>query len=138
MQRALALRRELAARADMRTLYSSYARILFGARYMREHPQRVTAWTDALTALPPERQVSVKRIDMTLAHDTRARLAGVQQPSFVVCGSADSCARLPHSRELARLLPDAQFAVLPGGGHFLHIEQDEPFFETVRAFIDRN
>jgi len=74
----------------------------------------------------------------SVAHDTRARLGDIQQPTFVVCGSIDSCTPVGHSEELARLIPHAELVVLPDGGHFIHTEQDESFFETVRAFVDRN
>ena len=138
MQREFALRRKLMVEADMQTVYDCYALFLFGARYARENPERVKAWIDRVASLPPDRDVSVKRIDMIMAHDTRARLGGIEQPSFVVCGSIDSCTPLGHSEELARLIPRAPLAVLPEGGHFIHTEQEEKFFETVRAFVDRN
>ena len=138
MRRELALRRKLVVESDPLTVYSCYALFLFGSRYARANPDRVQAWVDRVAALPMEREVSAKRIDMILAHDTRARVSSVQQPSLVICGELDTCATLPHSEELAQLIPGAELSVMPGGGHFIHTEQPDEFYRRVRSFLARH
>lgn len=138
MQREFALRRKLTVESDPQTVYSCYALFLFGARFSRDNPAKVQAWVDHVASLPMEREVSAKRIDMIMAHDTRARLGGVQPPTLVICGELDACATLPHSEELARLIPGAELSVVAGGGHFIHTEQPEEFFRRVRSFLDRH
>jgi aminoacrylate hydrolase len=137
-QREFALRRKLVLESDPQTVYSCYALFLFGPRYARDNPDRVQAWVDRVAALPMEREVSTKRIDMILAHDARARLSKVQQPSLVICGELDACVPLPHSEELAQLIPGAELSVVPGGGHFIHTEQPDEFYRRVRSFLDRH
>jgi len=138
MQREFALRRKLVTESDPQTVYSCYALFLFGARFSRENPAKVQAWVDHVASLPLEREISAKRIDMIMAHDARGRLGGGEQPTLVVCGELDSCATLPHSEELARLIPGAELSVVPGGGHFIHTEQPEEFYRRVRSFLDRH
>ena len=138
MKREFALRRKLMAEADMETVYSCYALFLFSPRYSRENPEHVETWVRRAASAPAEREIALKRIDMIMAHDTRGRLGDIQQPTLVVCGDADVCTPVPHSEELARSVPGSKLAVLPGGGHFIHVEQEERFFETVREFIDKN
>lgn len=138
MKREFELRRRLMAETDMVTAFSAYALFLFSPRFARENPKAVDAWVARATSAPEKREIALQRIDMIAAHDTRARLGELKHPTLVVCGDADFCTPLPHSEELARLIPDAKLDVLSGGGHFIHAEQEERFFETVRAFLARH
>jgi pimeloyl-ACP methyl ester carboxylesterase len=49
----------------------------------------------------------------------------------------DFCTPPQLSDELARGIPDAKRVRLTGG-HLIHDEDEEQFFEAVRGFIDRN
>jgi aminoacrylate hydrolase len=138
MQRQFALRRNLAAAGDMQPAYSCAALFLFSPRYASEHPKRVAAWIDRLAALPPETEIAIKRVDMIMAHDAFARLGQIRQPVLVVCGSDDFCTPLYLSEEIAGAIPGAELKVLPGAGHFVYIEQEQRFFDTVRAFVGRH
>jgi pimeloyl-ACP methyl ester carboxylesterase len=42
------------------------------------------------------------------------------------------------SEEIAHAIPGAELTVLPGAGHFVYIEQEQRFFDTVRAFVGRH
>jgi len=135
MRRQFALRRRLVAQGDMQTAYSCAALFLFSPRYASEHPQRVTAWVDRAAALPGEPEIAVKRIDMIMAHDALARLGEIRKPVLVICGSDDFCTPPHLSEDIAAAIPGAELKVLPGAGHFVYIEQEQRFFETVRAFV---
>jgi aminoacrylate hydrolase len=137
MRRQFALRRQLTADSDMRTAYGCAALFLFSPRYASENPQRVAAWIDRLAALPPERGIAVKRIDMIMAHDAHARLGSIRRPVLVICGEQDICTPAYMSEDIARAIPGAELLMLPGGGHFIYVEQEQRFFDAVRAFIDR-
>jgi aminoacrylate hydrolase len=133
--REFELRRKLMAEADMHTLYTCYALFLFSPRYTREHPERVTAWIDRVAAHPPEREVSLKRIDMIMAHDVLGRLGDIRKPTLVIGGDTDFCTPPHLSEELARGIPGAQ-RVLLSGGHLIHDEDAQGYFDAVRAFLD--
>jgi aminoacrylate hydrolase len=138
MRRQFALRRKLAAEADMRTVYDCAALFLFSPRYASQHPERVAAWIDRVAALPPERDISLQRIDMIMAHDAFARLGDIRRPVLVICGVDDFCTPPHMSEDIARAIPAAELDVLPGAGHFIYVEQERRFFDAVRAFIGRH
>jgi aminoacrylate hydrolase len=138
MRRQFALRRKVAAAGDMQTAFSCAALFLFSPRYASENPQRVAAWVERAAAQPGEPEIAVKRIDMIMAHDALARLGDIRQPVLVVCGSDDFCTPLHMSKEIARAIPGAELKVLPGAGHFVYLEQEHRFFDTVRAFVGRH
>jgi aminoacrylate hydrolase len=138
LRREFALRRELMAEADLRTVYSCYALFLFSPAYATAHPEVVEAWIDRAASRPADRAIALKRIDMIMAHDVLSRLKDIGQPTLVMCGDCDFCTPLFLSEEMARAIPGAALAILPGGGHFIHDEQEERYFETVRDFIARH
>lgn len=138
VRREFAIRRKLMAEADLETAMSAYALFLFSPRYAREHPEAVEAWVKRAASAPADREIALARIDMIMAHDARARLGALAQPALVICGDADFCTPLPNSEELAGLIPGAELAILRGGGHFIHHEMEQLFFDTVRAFLVRH
>jgi aminoacrylate hydrolase len=137
MQRQFALRRKLMAEADAQTIYSCYALFLFAPHYASQHADTVAAWIDRAAAHPPEREIAVTRIDMIMAHDATARLGAIRQPVLCVGGDHDLCTPFYLSQEIAQAVPGAQLEVVPGGGHFIHYEQQDRFFAIIRDFIER-
>jgi aminoacrylate hydrolase len=138
VRREFATRRKLMAEMDLESAMSAYALFLFSPRYAREHPDKVDAWVKRASSGPADREISLARIDMIMAYDERARLGQLVQPTLVICGDHDFCTPLANSEELACLIPGSELAVMPGGGHFIHHEQDAEFFAIVRAFLVRN
>ena len=138
MRRQFALRRKLAAEADMQTAAGCAALFLFSPRYASRNPQIVAAWIERAAAQRAEREIAVARIDMIMAHDALARLPGIRQPTLVVCGDDDFCVPLYLSEEIAQAMNGAELAVVPEAGHFVYLEQEQRFFDTVRAFIGRH
>lgn len=137
VRREFELRRKLMAEADLHTLYSCYALFLFSPTYTRQNPDVVAAWIERLEKIAPERDVSLKRIDMIMAHDVLARLGEIRTPTLVVGGDHDICLPPELSDELARGIPGARRVTL-SGGHMIHDEAPETYFETVKAFIDEH
>ncbi len=138
MRRQFALRRKLVADADLQTVYSCYALFLFASKYASDHPDLVEAWVQRAASQPADRGIAVKRIDMIMAHDALAQLGGIHQPSFVVCGDRDLCTPLYLSEEIASAIPEAKLAILQEGGHFIHDEQPQQYFDAVRGFIEHH
>ncbi|MGD0220830.1 MAG: alpha/beta fold hydrolase [Terriglobia bacterium] len=138
LRREFALRRKLMAEADAHTIYNCYALFLFSPKFASDYPDGVAQWVERAAALPPEREIALKRIDMIMAHDVFARLDSIRQPTLVVCGDRDFCTPPHLSEEIARAVPGAGLVLFPGSGHFIHVEQEERFFETVRTFVDRH
>lgn len=67
-------------------------------------------------------------------HDVAAAAARLHVPTLVLCGERD---RPNHalSRELAALLPDATFALVPGAGHVANLDRPDAFTAALRAFL---
>jgi len=58
-------------------------------------------------------------------------------PALVVHGDADRVVPLPNGELLARLIPGAELAVLPGRGHVVQLETPDEFNRLVEEFLDR-
>ncbi|HEY4220498.1 MAG TPA: hypothetical protein VGO62_04130, partial [Myxococcota bacterium] len=54
--------------------------------------------------------------------------------TLVLAGSEDRIAPLTHAQELARMIPGAQLAVLPGGTHFAALEMPALINEHLERF----
>ena len=78
-----------------------------------------------LTLLPPERA----------EHDALERLQALSVPALIVTGSDDRLTPLAHAEALAKVLPMAQLACLPGAGHLPYLECPELFARTVLEFL---
>lgn len=70
--------------------------------------------------------------------DVRARLASVACPTLVVAGSIDRTVRLADQEALARAIPGARLAVVPGSGHATPHDQPEMFNRLALDFIAAN
>ncbi len=138
MRRQFALRRKLSAEADMQTAAGAAALFLFSPRYASRNPDTVAAWIERASTQRAEREIALARIDMIMAHDALARLPAIRQPTIVICGDSDFCTPLYLSEEIAQAIKGAELVAVPDAGHFVYLEQEQRFFETVRAFIGRH
>jgi len=66
--------------------------------------------------------------------DWREMLHGLPHPTLVIHGAEDLIP-LASSREWASTLPNARLLVIPGAGHFPHLEAPEIFFPAVDQFL---
>jgi proline iminopeptidase len=70
----------------------------------------------------------------SLEWDWRQRVASVQAPTLVIHGQEDLIP-LEASREWANALPHARILVIPGSGHFPHLEAPNVYFPAVERFL---
>jgi len=68
------------------------------------------------------------------AHDTYARLRGLQVPALVIHGSADELLSPINGDLVASLIPGARLELLDGVGHLFFWEEPQRSAELVRAF----
>jgi pimeloyl-ACP methyl ester carboxylesterase len=71
----------------------------------------------------------LRQLDACGRHDACNRLSGIACPVLVLVGEDDCIAPMRYSRQLQKLIPQAQLVVLPGVGHAPPIE-DGPQFNT--------
>ncbi len=69
--------------------------------------------------------------------DIREQLADIAIPTLVVSGSMDVMTPEKYGRYMAEKLPNADFALIEGGGHMLMQEQPQLLINAIRGFMDR-
>ena len=69
--------------------------------------------------------------------DRVSDLPDVVAPALVLVGEADALTPITAAETLARGLPDAELAVVPGAGHLTALERPDEFADAVRGFLAR-
>ncbi|MCA8927566.1 MAG: alpha/beta fold hydrolase [Alphaproteobacteria bacterium] len=59
------------------------------------------------------------------------------EPILFVAGGDSPYIQDSHKAAIARLFPQAEYATIPGAGHWVHADQPQAFFDTVSAFLNR-
>lgn len=67
--------------------------------------------------------------------NTLPELATIRQPVLVLHGERDRVLPVEGSLEIAGLLPEGRFELLPGQGHSVHVENPERFVEIAHRFL---
>ena len=100
---------------------------------------------DALSRRSKETQQAVHRSAQGLAHAARGMLAqdgsqvidglaGLRVPTLIVVGDQDQPFVAP-SEYMAKKIPGARLAVIPGAGHSSNLDQPEAFNRVLREFL---
>lgn len=58
-------------------------------------------------------------------------------PTLFVAGGDSPYIQESHKPAIARLFPNAEYATVPGAGHWVHADQPKAFYEIVSAFLNR-
>ena len=88
----------------------------------------------AAAGAPPD-DVVTGRIDALLAFDRRAGLARIKAPTLVVASENDYVIPSYHAEALARAIPGARLAMIPGGGHANTATRPAEFNRIVLEFL---
>jgi pimeloyl-ACP methyl ester carboxylesterase len=83
------------------------------------------------------REASMRLAFQPYLHSRRLkeRLRFVEAPTLVVWGEQDKILGVEHTREWRMRLPRAEVALIPGAGHFPHVEQPEACLPTLMEFL---
>jgi 3-oxoadipate enol-lactonase len=73
--------------------------------------------------------------DTLAALDLRPELGKVTVPVLVVVGQHDEATPPPMSRELAALLPQARFEIIPGCAHVPQLQSPRLFLDVIADFL---
>lgn len=89
----------------------------------------------AIARFPPP-EVIASRIDAIVTFDRTADLERIGTPTLVLCAKDDAVTPAYFSEELARMIPGAQLALLPEGGHCASETALEAFNRALQTFLD--
>jgi pimeloyl-ACP methyl ester carboxylesterase len=83
----------------------------------------------------PAAGIRAQRRAVLAYEGSQPRLGSVRSPTLIIHGSADRIVPLRYGQELARLIPDADFVVLPGAGHMYLTDATQDADATVLSFL---
>jgi pimeloyl-ACP methyl ester carboxylesterase len=97
----------------------------------RADESRYAAFQEMAVALPAPRETIVQQMQACAAHDTSARLAGLEVPTQVIHGTADRLLTVNNGLQIAELL-SVEPQLLEDVGHMFWWEQPERSAALVR------
>ena len=130
-------RKRILLEGGLRVYAEASALFLFSPQYFRDRYPAVREYCDLGASSASDPALMVKRIDMILNADQKARLGGIRHATLILVGRHDACTPPYFSEELARLIPGAELVVLEGG-HLAYFEDPTGFYDTVAGFIRRH
>ena len=111
------------------------ALFLYPPWWVGAHPDRLAAMEAAMLEHLPHPDIIRSRIAALLAHGPGEALGGVRTPCLVVCADDDHLTPPHLSAEMHRLIPGADLAILPTGGHFNTVTRAAEFNETLVSWL---
>jgi aminoacrylate hydrolase len=82
-------------------------------------------------------EITISRINAILDADLTPYVAGIQVPALVMAVADDILVPKFLTDDVARLVPGAEYTVLPTGGHFYPETRSAEFNEAVERFLAR-
>ena len=77
--------------------------------------------------------VVLAQMQAIMAHDTNARLAGLEMPTLIVHGTEDQLLPVANARLIGSRIPGSELEILDGVGHLFFWERPERSAELVRT-----
>ena len=100
----------------------------------RDAPDAVRARVSASMAALHKHSY-IKAIDGIHAYGRPADLAAIRVPALVVAGEHDKPSTPAYCEEMWRMIPGAEFYIVPAAAHMLNMEQPEYFNARVLEFL---
>lgn len=105
--------------------------------WTRDHAETMAGEQAAMVQGFPPPEVMLSRIGALLKFDRRADLPCIAAPTLVIGARDDMVTPAYYSEELGRLIPGAETAILPKGGHFFPVLAPEEFRRVLLDFLER-
>jgi pimeloyl-ACP methyl ester carboxylesterase len=122
---------------DLRGFYEVNVLWFLTPEYMRRYPRRVTERIDSIVETAPSRAILKEQYRANLEHDSLDRLPGIVAPTLVTVGSFDVAVPPMYAREVAGVIPGAEYVEFEGGGHLHNLEHPEEFNRVTLDFLLR-
>ncbi len=124
----------IAEAAGMPVMMRQQAPWVFGTDFYASQPERLAGFLAEMERTPQPAAGFAAQIGALLSHDCIARLAAITAPALVLASQDDIVIKPALSRALFEALPDAQWALLPGG-HAAFLEDPQAWNRAVIDFI---
>jgi 3-oxoadipate enol-lactonase len=98
----------------------------------RADESRYAAFEEMAESVPVPQETVQLQMQALVAHDTNARLPGLELPALVVHGTVDRVLPFVNGAQIAALMPNAQLERLEDVGHMFWWEQPERSAELIR------
>lgn len=122
--------RSLAASSDLRVMAEARVDVLLA---QPSDPAVRTEVVETMARIDPAAyRVGAEAVWLA---DQRDRTGDIRVPTLVLCGTEDKVTPPALSRELAHLIPGAQYEPIEGAGHLSNLERPEEFNTLVGAFV---
>ncbi len=115
--------------------------LLFGmSEQFYESPDRVEYSKQLMRANPHPQSIEAfqRQIDASGRHEARDRLGSISVPTHVIGAEHDTLVPVWKSKEIADLIPGADYSVMPGAPHALNMERAEEFNAMVLGWLRAN
>jgi len=112
--------------------------LLFGmSEQFYADPERVAYSKQLVRANPHPQTVEAfqRQVEASARHDVRDRLAEISVPTHVIGAEHDTLVPVWKSKEIAELIPGADYSVMPGAPHALNMERAQEFNEMVLGWL---
>ncbi|MEA2467057.1 MAG: hypothetical protein QOJ57_1183 [Thermoleophilaceae bacterium] len=110
---------------------------LFSDEFRRERPDRVRELLAYFAKHRAPPYGALAHLMASVYHDTTSRLHLIEAPTLVMHGEEDAMAPIANARLIARRIPDAELAVVPGAGHAYGLERPEASRDLLFDWLDR-
>lgn len=137
-RRAMSFRREVIERIGFAEQFRLAVLFVFSPRAFRTIPDFIAGLERRIAENPPDREAYLAQLDYCLSHDSTARLGEVRAPTLVLTGSEDFLTSRFQGRQLAQLIPRAEYREIPEASHGFVWEEPELFASLVTEFVERS
>jgi pimeloyl-ACP methyl ester carboxylesterase len=104
---------------------------------LHTHDPDARALLAAMVARYPGRDLQRPELRAELAA-ARLRVESLMVPTLVLSGEYDLPSRRQAARQLIARLPDAELAVIAGGGHLPNLDRPDVYSKLCRGFLTRH
>lgn len=114
----------------------------FSKSFARENPEPVERCIAGLMKALPSLEIYLAHVHARQWHDTSARLKDIRVPCLVTVGDDEvhglsDTTHVASAEILAKSIPNAEFAIVKGGGHFYHYSHPDVINKLTRDFVQR-
>jgi aminoacrylate hydrolase len=134
-QRCFAARRELLNKSGVDAYVNAQPIFLYPAAWLERNAAQVSREVEAGIRNFQGADNLLARMDALLRFEIGGKLGDIETPTLVAASRDDILVPWTCSEDLARKIPNAEFWVVPEGGHAFSAVDAEPFNSRVLSFL---